>query len=370
VSKRRVVRPRCDLAGVLLNPRVLTGLDGGISAVLKQECRNGAIRLLAERRTDFTFLESMADALTADGFSEQESWDALASTINNPAVVVRRSRADGRLDVLQATAVDQTIRQCRRSLIVLTAVVTRNKPPEVCMPHVQALPCNWDDPEELRLISERLEGWRRDYSFGSGGKQLEQLDYTWVWLGDPTGGYRSVPTNWEERVRAVGAVLGLHTLIARSPADAKAQTLEQRIHLGVMLNGVRGAWDRLSDDVLGRWTSERLGQPGEQFSELLTAVRSLLIEDLLMRISERVAKSRMVGPGEVVYHRKVSPQPKGYDRFDEGRTEPCSHGAESFQRWNGDKSRKGMARIYSNFTPDMLYHCSRYPNCGVYSIRG
>lgn len=368
MSRRRTVRPRCDLAGLLLNAHQLTGLASDVAAVLKQDSHSGALRALTERRTDFAFVETMADGLVEAGFAAADAWDAVAATVNTPSMVLRRDHPDGGSDILQAVAVDHRAAEQRRSVVVATAYVTDGKPPEVRDPRAFVLPPDLNDVAGIRLVTARLEEWRRAYRFGAGGNQIDHRHHTWVWLGDPVvSGYREVPPNWEEQVRSVGGVLGLKTLIARTPAHAKkAQVLEERIHLSVMMNGLGSTWDQLPE----KWTSEQLGRPGGPFSELLADVRAFLIDDLLIRLDERRTTSRVIKPGEVVYHRKISPQPKGYDRFDDGRSEPCQHGADAFEKWNGDKSRKGMAKVYSNFTPDMLYHCSRYPNCHVYSVRG
>jgi hypothetical protein len=369
VSKRRFVNPRCGLARLLLNPRVVTRFDGGATTLLRQDSRSGMLRSLTERRTDFGFLDGLVSALSAEGFTAAEAWDALAVAVNNPAVALRRSRAHGGSDLLQATAVERAGEPRQRSLLVLTAAVTADKPPNVRDAAVRLLHRDWADREALAAVAEQLEIWRREYRFIP-GLHSEHLEHTWAWLGDPAMcGYQAIPPNWEEEVRFLGAVFGLRTLVARSPGDAKGQNLEQRIHLGVHLNGARGAWQRLPDEVLARWAVDRLGQPGSTFAELLGEVRQLLVEDLLLRLNETRHAPRALKPGEVVYHRKVSPQPSGYDRFDEGRPDPCGHGADSFRRWNGEKSRKGMARLYTNFAPNMLYHCSHYPNCGVYCVR-
>jgi len=76
---------------------------------------------------------------------------------------------------------------------------------------------------------------------------------------------------------------------------------------------------------------------------------------------------RDLEPGEKVFHRKVGNNRK-FDNFDAGSPKPCSHGVDSFERFHGDKSLKGMARRYGNFQKEWLRHCGKYPDCNVYAV--
>jgi hypothetical protein len=96
-------------------------------------------------------------------------------------------------------------------------------------------------------------------------------------------------------------------------------------------------------------------------------IRGFLVPAVLVDSEVSVPQLRELTSGDVVYHRKISPQPPGWDRFDGGSQKPCKHGPDAFVSWSGDKCVKGMRRIYSNFDKGMLYHCS---SCGMYCVRG
>lgn len=74
---------------------------------------------------------------------------------------------------------------------------------------------------------------------------------------------------------------------------------------------------------------------------------------------------RRLVAGDKFFHRKVGTS-AAFDRFGDP-CKPCAH--DSFERYfRAVKAEKGMARLYENFKPDMLYHCSKGYNCGVYAV--
>lgn len=72
-------------------------------------------------------------------------------------------------------------------------------------------------------------------------------------------------------------------------------------------------------------------------------------------------------PGQNVYHRKVGNSGGGYDNFNKGSKEPCSHGKGFKRYFNSDQAVKGFERRYTNFEPGWMYHCA-HGGCGVYAV--
>jgi hypothetical protein len=160
------------------------------------------------------------------------------------------------------------------------------------------------------------------------------------------------------------------TLLASRPAAAAAATVHERTDVAVVVGGAAG-WEQ----PLARLRSAgvavlEVGQPGSPGIELLRDARTVLVGHALDLARPTGHPARALEPGEAVYHRKVGDSGGNYDRFHEGSPTPCSHGAASYRRFAGaDKAVKGMQRRYTNFSASMLYHCSKYPNCGVYCAR-
>jgi len=156
--------------------------------------------------------------------------------------------------------------------------------------------------------------------------------------------------------------------IVSSPSELRAKSLMEGADLVLIVNGIEmNRWS----DVVDLGGSEIVGSPGTPFDELLDAARSAVV-----RACNRAARAadgfepRSLGKGERVYHRKIGSGGNA-DVFDEGRTDPCPHGASGFKKFSkAPKALKGMQRRYLNVTDQSLYHCGKYPNCGMYMVEG
>jgi hypothetical protein len=259
-----------------------------------------------------------------------------------------------------------------RIVLVLTATVKSSKPPEIDNAAVEILPIDWESIDDRCALALQLEKWWRDYELRPGDfdQPYEDAPRSVGWFGSPDSRtYRDVPNGWESQIRALAAILGMRIHLSNSPHEAAAQSVHERVDFAVALNGthgwdvVRSHFDSLEKDLLD------CGSPGSDFDSLLAAARRVLIPYVMDCIEPDPLPPCELTPGVAVYHRKISPQPRNYDRFDAGSPSPCIHGADSFERWSGDKAVKGMQRIYSNFDPKMLYHCSKFPRCGVYAVK-
>jgi len=189
-----------------------------------------------------------------------------------------------------------------------------------------------------------------------------------IWLGEPSrAGYRDVPLDWRACLKAVSIVLGIDLLIVESPAELTSKGFEQKADGLLIPRGTEVAKWRITTDPEDHIV---IGAPGSGFEALLAAVRSKLIETCQVAAAVSVPGRRQLGPGERVYHRKVGSS-AATDVFDAGSPEPCAHGEGCYERWTkAPKALKGMQRRYIDVTERNLYHCDKYPNCGMYMICG
>jgi hypothetical protein len=375
VTARPRPRERIHLPTLILNPYILGERDGEVIGVVMAATKSPALlRVLLERRSDVNFIADLHASLRADGIAERVATDALYRVINSPSVAIRMGQRDPRRTaVLQAVAVDDSDDSgVGRMVLVVRATVVASKPPEVEDATVELLPVDWDVPDDQGELARHFASWWQVYRQrpDDHNQPYEDAPRSCAWLGHPDGrNYREVPNGWESDIKALGAILGMAIHIGRSPQQAAAQSLAQKSHFAILINGTPG-WDRLRDEFeeQGKDLLE-CGSPGTEFTSLLAAARQTLISHVLDCINPGLPALRELAPGETIYHRKISPQPRTFDRFDAGSPVPCQHGAEGFVRWSGDKAVKGMLRRYSNFEAKMLHHCPKFPACGVYAVK-
>jgi hypothetical protein len=361
----------CNLTALVCKPPRDSALAGDLQVAALLGARSAApLCVLLERRSSSEFLAPLLAKLQADGLPEQTAAGCLHTVITRPTVAVNRS-APGGTELLQAVIVDGPGAVGSDLLVVFRASVERSKPPHVTKATVDLTPLDVDVDADLCHLAEYLESWWREYKVRevSAGRRAG-MPRSWAWLGNPLScGYSEVPADWEAQIRAVGSVLGMQTFIAKSPVEARAETLDQRSDLVVRLCGGynRDDAEQVTDQARGVLT---VGRPGSTFADLLRATRAALIP-LVVAPPENPAAPRELMAGETVYHRKIGDN-KRYDVFDQGSREPCIHGANSYTPWSSAaKATKGMERRYTNFREDglQLLHCRHYPNCGMYAVR-
>jgi hypothetical protein len=361
---------------LVLDPRALGGRTGRVIDVIMADARSSApLRVLLERRSDIGFIEDLHTSLCTEGIAAPLATDALCQVINTPSVAIRRGQRDPRrTDVLQAVAVDDRSDDgVGRMVLVVRATIIAAKPPTVEGATVDLLPVDWELLDDQCELAGQFESWWRTYELRPTSlmQPHEDAPGSCAWLGNPDGRtYREVPNGWESSVTALGAILGMRMHIAHSPREAAAQALHERADFAIVVNGTSG-WESVRKNFQDH-DKELLecGSPGTDFRSLLGAARQVMIPYVLGCINPTLPAAHELLPGETIYHRKVPPQPRTFDRFDTGSSIPCQHGAEGFVRWSGDKAVKGMQRRYSNFEARMLYHCSKFPTCGVYAAKG
>jgi hypothetical protein len=353
---------------------VLGGNIGQAAEVVMTDAKSSApLRALLERRSNAAFVGDLHASLCAEGITPPLATDALCQVINAPSVAIRQGQKDPRrTDVLQAVATYDGNGGVGRMILIVRATIVATKPPVVEGAVVELLPLDWGVLEDQCELAVQFESWWRTYGLRptSHMQPYEDAPVSCAWLGNlDARTYRDVPNGWESRVVALGAILGMRVHVAHSPHEATAQALHERADFAIVVNGTHG-WEgvrsRFQDDDKNLL---ECGSPGTDFESLLGSTRQITIPYVLDCINPALAEPREILSGETIYHRKISPQPRTHDRFDAGSPVPCQHGAESFKRWSGDKAVKGMQRLYSNFEPKMLYHCEKFPGCGVYAVK-
>lgn len=337
------------------------------TAVLTDSRSTSPLRQLLERGSSTTYLTDLHQVLVAEGLAGPIATHTLTEVINGPSLSLNVRREGHRCtDVLQAVLLQTTPGEFL--LAVVSATVSSAKPPAVERSAASVMAVDPDaDAAEVAALAE---GWWSEYGLRSPTPPPSSGTPTrFGWLGDPmtSGGYQAVPAAWTARVKAMAAVLGMASLEARTPAQARAQSLHERLDVAFLVRGA-GGWADLHERLeAAAVTVLTGGVPGTRFEDLLTTARGLVVRHALDSTRPTTRGPRELHPGESVFHKKVGNSGGSYDHFDDGSPTPCVHGADAFIRFSGaDKALKGMQRIYADFDKSMLYHCNRFPNCGMY----
>lgn len=351
-----------------VSPLTLADLLAGAS----DQRSTGPGLALLEKRSDRRFVVELAERVAGLGLDEELANALVAQVLTSPSLaVVRNARTGGSTErrTLQAVCVEDD-----EGTYLVHAFVTikDGKPPEVISWEVGVELVDLDpaNRDELAEILKRTERWRLDY----GVREVHPVHGAAgpiVWFGDPSRvGYIDVPPDWEATIKGIGLTLGAKVYVTTSSQALRALALDQRAELLLVTVGAT-----LDSDLQSRFSDKAVksvdvGSPGTSFDALADEARHTLLVHYMSATTIQRTVSRTLKPGEVVYHRKIGTSGGGYDNFDEGSLKPCMHGADQFRPFRAaDKAAKGMARRYTNFEPSWLYHCSRYPNCGVYAVQ-
>jgi hypothetical protein len=360
----------CNLSTLVLQVRQCGQLTGDATErVFGHGKPTSPLRRKLERRSDRSFVHELHTSLRDMGISAETSTGYIVAVINTPTVFITSPGGD---EVLQAILVQESSQDDSEILLItLRATVDRSKPPRVTSCRIEAAPVDASKIEEQADLAEGLEEWWREFQVREITLPPSGAPGVMVWFGDPHRcGYHDVPADWEARVRTLGSVCGMRVLIAKSPDEASAQSLYERAEVMIRPSGGR-PWPDLTQHAHepGKVLIEA-GTAGSSFQQLLRSTRIGLLPNILEPAGTGASRPRELTPGEVVYHRKIR-EGRNFDLFDAGSHEPCIHGRNSFQPWNGAaKAAKGMARRYTNFSDRdvQLMHCRRYPKCGMYAV--
>jgi hypothetical protein len=323
------------------------------------------VRLAAQATSDLSQLASLEQRLIAAGFEAEVAGPALLELLLRPTVALARSTADGD-DLLQAVVVSRDPQRSKTYIedsdlrLWIRVSATGNRPPRI---EVNGFGCDLFDTQETsdvgNLFAELTE-WLSQFPLPLPAGKAPGGEL--VLLGNPANANLSeVPPDWSAQLIRVAAALGMsfRGVISHSEAVSFSDcavivSVDSDVARAAIRNGT-------PEGFITKLTSMR-----KSFGDLLLEITNLLLARKSEADEAAPQTSRSLSEGERVFHRKIGNSRK-FDRFDAGSPAPCKHGQGGFVRFHGPKSTKGMERRYTNFTPDMLFHCGKYPNCGVYA---
>lgn len=322
-------------------------------------------RAAVEARSDLSFTQHIATAVAAECPPETAAGVAL-TVLTKPSLAVWRDLGGGERRIVQSVVLERLPDDFELQVVV-DLVARAEKPGAVTVENVECRLVDLKDSEDACRLVEAVERMWGEFPMAA-VKVPEPFPLRdWAWLGDPShAGVLDTPPDWKQQVERAGAVYGVKPLVVESAGQLRAWSVQDRVENAFVLNGAKWAASFPVGDADKDVEVTKLGVYGDTFAAVLGEVREALLREALAA-NAGTPPSRDLEPGEVVYHRKVGNSRK-FDRFDTGSSTPCAHGADQFKGWVGDKAVKGMARRYDNFTSDMLIHCDKYPNCGMYGV--
>lgn len=354
---------------IYLEPVALPPRPDDLRAAFLNSGSNSPARRAVEARSDLTVLDDIVDKLLAEGVEVADASSACLAVLTVPTVAARRkvqaespAAEDLIQSILLATGPEASVLQV---VVHLRAVATKPGALSVSAVEVGILDLA-DRVDEIEAV-RAVERWWTDFPMPNNPVPEPFPLQDWACLGDPThSGIRETPPNWRNVLDAIGGVYGVKPLLVDTAGKLHARPLEDLIDFGFTVAGTKWAADFPPESDTKAIDVEQVGINGETFGAIADAIRSSLLEKALVSVAPP-ARSRDLERGEFVYHRKVGGSKK-FDHFDAGSATACIHGADNFIPWHGPKATKGMARRYDNFTPDMLIHCAKKMQCGMYGV--
>jgi len=348
--------------------------DKTASELVASEMKSRApLRASLQKRSGFEFADRIAATLVSDGIDVELAASATADLVATPHLAVshRLSGAEETQIVQAVTIKHGTV---GTAVLMLRAQIVPGQalaPPEVANVAAEVFLLSTDDrgvitAAEIENVCERLEQIQQELGLRRIDRRPTDAPQSWTVVGNPSHRLSDTPSNWKTRVESLGTVLAMKSNFAASPADLASKSKQLAEVVVVLEDG--NDWEPLKEQRVGADLPTISIELRGGFDQMITDVRREIVGYVRLAIDPPAPQKRELRLGEIVYHRKIQPQPRKYDRFDAGSATGCSH--EGIDPWrNADKAVKGMHRIYSNFEPSMLYHCSRYPNCNVYVVK-
>lgn len=182
-------------------------------------------------------------------------------------------------------------------------------------------------------------------------------------VGNPTRmGIVESGYSWNELMRSMGRVLNVDVEFRVSQQNLK-DVLPLTTELALLFDPALEGALRDANPALNPVGIECAGR---NLREVARDVALQVLETLEVHATKApVGERKKLAAGDKVFHRKVGTS-AAFDRFGDP-CKVCSH--NSFVRYfRAVKAEKGMARLYENFEPNMLYHCSKGYNCGIYAV--
>jgi hypothetical protein len=364
----------CRDAHDLLEVRDLGEIDNTFAADYIETESRVPLRFALERRSDIAFIDELERSASeqlnglADGSAALGSAVA-AAVLSVPSIRMLSRRSDGTAHVLQAVLVQPPASSgvSMALRVVLRAEVDpagrgggARVPPAVIRSSIEVELLELDNEHDLAMLVDVLLGWGEEHPVPA-DPRAHARD-TVVFLGNPQALCSDpVPADWRQRLTRTAEAFGMNASIvgdgSKFSGDVPASTVQV-----VSFDPYGGHAPRVPGDV----TTISVPARDRAWRDLEAAVCGVLSR--IEPAEEETAPPKVeLAPGQKVYHRKVGASRK-FDKFDAGSAEPCRHGEGAYIPWHGDKCIKGFQRRYVDFTPSMLRHCGRYPNCNVYAV--
>lgn len=355
----------------LLDARERHGVSAGfVDELAADRDSRVPLRHFLEKSSDFSFVQIVSSSLSAwalaEGLPAELGPELAELVIAAPSIAMSRMSTEVDRLVRQAVVLGRSEGVPLDILVRLDSRISaqpniyasgRRTPPAVARTEVSTSFIDLEDRSGPVTLVSQLVGWRKEFTHPkdtvAGGSA--------VVLGDPSGlGVTGTPPEWRTRVTEVIEAFGFD---AHLFASRFSGTVPRNTRAIFRLDPYSGADPQAPLGLVVTDVDAR----GLTFDAVLDVIIAQLV--LASDPSDPAVDPtfRALKPGERVFHRKQG-SGRSFDRFDAGSSAPCSHGVASFVRFSGDKSTKGFRRRYSNFADDMLYHCRKYPNCGMYAV--
>ena len=317
-----------------LQPGALPGPPADVRKAFLDSRSDSPARSSVEARSDVEFVDALVGRFVADGLDEDLATSAALQLLTHPTVAARRREPDGASTLVQSAVLSLDdgsghlqVTCCLRSI--------SGKPPSLLLLSADVNYVDAANEGDMLELVRAVEGWAIDFPMPSVSHPDPLPIPIWAWVGDPRNlGLQEIPPDWRERLRATGAIYGRPPLIAETEAQARQYKIAERADFVVTLPMAK--WLAPILQSVTDIETHTLPADLQTFEALLVHVRTVLLGRALAG-SRPSPPERPLKSGEVIYHRKVGSSKK-FDSFDEGATDPCSHGADGFIPWGGVKS--------------------------------
>lgn len=372
---RQTAQPIRD-APTFLTTRDISDIDPEFVESWQGERTSRALLHAAlQRHSDFTFVASLtvqlADALDAEGVNQALAARLVADVLAAPSFSVKKS--DGELEHVRQAVIfgrDDSNELPLEMLVTLDSWILPRHTPEgervpvaasVQRSSIEVTILDMEGDAQLGDVMRTYLGWLQEFPLPT--RTARDLEFSVVFLGAPAGlGALDVPDQWRQQLTNLASAFGVDAAFHHGPSFTGA--VGDKVRQVIRFDPWKGEAPVTSEGVkLDATTIDVRHLPFDDVYQLVAvALASHVVEE-----EASAFERRDLNVGEELFHRKVGSN-RRYDNFDVGATTPCKHGRASFVRWSGPKATKGMEHRYSNFVPEWLHHCKKYPNCGVYAV--
>ena len=325
-------------------------------------------------RSDFSFIdeivECVATKMEGEGLQRTHARALIAKVLSTPTLALSADLS-GASDIAQAVIIRRDESSGLPFEVLISLRVTVRKRHHPAGSTAAASPAVEDFSVTCSVVDM------------DGSGQIGELMFHYVELVRGVGPNRSKRT-FPHIVLVLGDLLDLATEDApthwKEDFNLLAEAFDARVVFGkgtAIPNGVPRKLLRLFtlDPYAGKLPQDQDGRDidfvpvdartqnyRDVFRQVVAELKEIRPEAAFDPLAQRDLK-----PGEKVYHRKVGNSGGGYDNFNAGSNEACSHGKTYVRYYNSDQAPKGFARRYKNFDASWMHHCPE-GSCGMYAV--